>query len=195
MTSVPVACPVCKVPWPSEPEVLGALRACPACGREVYVALFPAFRHGPPRGVSPEPVLVEGEAACFQHPDKRAVVPCAECGRFMCALCDVELQGRHLCPSCLEAGQRKGAFTALETRRTLWDSAALLVAILPLVLCWPTTVLTAPGAIVLGIVSFYRPGSLVRRSRLRAWMAIGLGVVQIGLWMLVLLVGLSAAEE
>lgn len=182
----PLACPVCKGPWPAEPEALAALQACPVCGRLVHVLVFPAFWHGLAQGAAPEPVLVEGEAACFQHPDKRAVEACAECGRFLCALCDVELHGRHLCPGCLETGQRQGRLPELEHRRTLWDAAALAVAVVPLVLCWPLTALTAPAAVALGVLSFYRPGSLVQRSRVRAWVAIGLGLVQLAGWVLVL---------
>jgi hypothetical protein len=142
------------------------------------VAVFPAFRRLPPKGALPETVLVEGEAACFYHATKRAVVPCAECGRFLCALCDVQLHGRHLCPNCLEAGRRKAQFTELETGRTLLDGAALQVAIVTLLcpLFWFIGAVTGPLAIVLAIRSWFRPGSLVPRTRIRAYAAIMLGL-------------------
>lgn len=182
MPGLRLDCPACRAPWPVEPEALEGLQNCPACRRPVRVLVFPAFRYGPARGATPEPVLMDGEAACFQHPDKRAVVPCAECGRFLCALCDVQLHGRHLCPNCLETGQRKGRLAELERSRTLWDRAALMAALGPLVLCWPVTFLSAPAAVALGILSFYRPGSLVQRGRARAWVAIGLGLLQLAGW-------------
>ena len=75
-----------------------------------------------------EAIVVEGEAACFYHPGKRATVPCGVCGRFLCALCDLELNGRHVCPACLETSRRKGDLRNLDTRRMLYDSAALSLA-------------------------------------------------------------------
>lgn len=188
-------CPVCRAPWPEDPGLLAAMPACPACGRETSVTVFPALARGTPRGALPETVLLEGEATCFHHPQKRAVVPCAECGRFLCALCDVELHGRHLCPGCLETNRRKGRLTELDTHRTLFDSAALLLALLPLLLCWPATFLSAPVAIGLGIFSFYRPGSILRRTRFRSWLAIGLGLLQVTGWALVFLGGFRGAFQ
>ena len=70
-------------------------------------------------------MLVDGEASCFYHPAKKAVLPCESCGRFLCAVCDVEMNGQHLCPACLASGKKKGRLKQLENRRTLYDSLAL----------------------------------------------------------------------
>ena len=61
-------------------------------------ALAGALKH---RGVEPgrsgERILVEGEAACFYHAEKRATVACSACGRFLCALCDLDFSDHHFC--------------------------------------------------------------------------------------------------
>jgi hypothetical protein len=127
----------------------------------------------------------EGEASCFYHPGRQAVRPCDGCGRFLCALCDVELGREHLCPTCLDTGQRKGKLTALETRRTIYDDAAVAVAVVPL-LMWPMTLLTAPLAIGLAVYGWNKPGSLVPRTRVRFYLAILLAAAQLAGWALVL---------
>ena len=72
----------------------------------------------------------------------------------------------------------------MENRRTLYDTAALGTATLPL-LFFPATLVTAPVAIYLGIVSFWKPSSVVPRTRVRAWLAILLGLLQLAGWSLV----------
>jgi len=124
------------------------------------------IRAGPP-GVD------AGQAACFYHPTKTAHVPCESCGRFICALCDVELHGQHLCPGCVESGRRKGSITSLERGRWLWDSIALWLAVLPVLFCFWLTVITAPAAIFLSIFGWRKPRSLVPRwTRFRFILAI-----------------------
>ena len=81
-----VQCPQCRA-WLLEgvfnqPD----LTPCPACGVPLQVEVFPAlFRRINP-GSSGEAILVEGESSCFYHPQKKAVIPCQGCGRFLCAL-------------------------------------------------------------------------------------------------------------
>lgn len=152
------------------------------CQRETRVEVFPALARPVAQGSSAEAVLLEGEAACFYHPQKRAVVPCSACGRFLCALCDLEFNAQHLCPACLESGQRKGQLTALDMRRTLYDSGALTLAVVPVLLCWPVSFLTAPAAIGLAVYGWRKPGSILPRTRARAVAAIALGLLQIVGW-------------
>ncbi|MEO8429111.1 MAG: hypothetical protein ABI651_18625, partial [Verrucomicrobiota bacterium] len=128
-----------------------------------------------------EMILTESEAGCFYHPQKRAIIPCHACGRFLCGLCDVELQGQHLCPVCLESGSRKGKLTSLEHHRILYDSAALSVAILP-ILVWPLTVFTGPMAMFMGFRYWNAPSSVVPRTKIRLVLAILIGLIQIVLW-------------
>ena len=159
---------------------------CPECGVFLQAEVFPALYKPIVEGRTGETILVDGEAGCFYHPQKRAAVPCSACGRFLCALCDVELNDQHLCPGCLEIGQKKGMLSQLETRRTLYDSAALALALLPL-LIWPFTMVTAPMAIILAIYSWRKPSSLVPRTRIRAYLAIIFGLLQITGWVLIVI--------
>src|SRR5207248_8091185 len=152
-----VSCPKCRTALPGSLFNLGKLVACPGCGSPLEVSVFPALFRQIAEGKSPETILVEGEASCFYHPQKRATIPCAGCGRFLCALCDVELNDEHLCPVCLETGHRKGTLTRLAAKRTLYDSSALMLSLLPVLLMWPISCLTAPAAVGLGIFSLYQP--------------------------------------
>jgi len=184
MTPRFVACTKCRASLP--PAIYNApeLRACPACGARLLVDVFPAALRPPGPGAAGEAVLVDGEASCFYHPSKKAVVPCESCGRFLCAICDVEMSGRHLCPACLESGRKKGKIEQLENRRTLYDSLALAVAVYPMLLVWPTIV-SAPVSLYIAIRYWNAPSSIVRRNRWRAVLAILLALAQIGVWITV----------
>src|SRR5688572_17505197 len=128
-----------------------------------------------------EAILADGVSSCFYHEQKKAVVHCDACGRFLCALCDLDLHGQHLCPACLQSGRKKGQIPEMESRRTLYDGAALALALFPL-LFLPATLLTAPAAIYLSILSFHRPSSLIPRTRVRSYLALLIGVLQVGGW-------------
>jgi len=122
---------------------------------------------------------VDGEASCFYHPTKRAAVPCDDCGRFLCPLCHIDFNGRHICPVCLEGGEEKANLQLLRNKEILLDSIALsLVAVS---FCfWPLWIVTGPVAIVLAILSWFRPPGLIPRNRTRAVLAILLGLLQTG---------------
>ena len=175
------ACHECRSPLPDTSLSTGALVAYPECGTQQQTELFPAFFRSTKSGSAGETIVVEGEAGCFFHPDKKAAAHCVECGRFLCALCDLELNGRHLCPGCLESGQRKGRLLELERRRTLYDSAALFFASLPL-LVWPGTLITAPAALGLVFYGWNKPGSLIPRTRWRFVLAFVLALAQVIGW-------------
>jgi len=176
-----VACPKCKTPLPTSatPEV--DLAPCIACGNAVQAFAFPALGRSLGVGSAGQAIVAEGEASCFYHPQKRSVVPCSACGRFLCALCDVNLDGQHLCPGCLESGQRKGKLQSIEHRRALYDNMALGIALLPL-LFWPMTIVTAPIAIVCAILWRNRQSSILPRSRVRFLLAIVFSLAQILIW-------------
>ena len=139
----PLLCPKCRG-WLTEAHLNRAqLIPCLGCGTPLQVEVFPAlFRHFAP-GSAGEVLVVENEASCFYHPQKKAVRPCEGCGRFLCALCDCELHGEHFCPACLETGKRKGKIKKLENERTLYDNIALGLALYPLLFFY-LTIITAP---------------------------------------------------
>ncbi len=171
MASRNVTCVKCQATLLGEGFNSGLLQPCPACGTPVRVDVFPALFQAIERGPGPETLLTPDEAGCFYHPQKRAAATCESCGRFLCALCDVELNGRHLCPNCLDSGRKKGKLKNLENERTLYDNLALSLAVLPLII-WPFTLITAPAAIFISLRYWNAPTSLVPRTKMRFIIAI-----------------------
>lgn len=165
MIAEPLACPKCRAPLPEALHNLGHLAPCPACRTAVQCAVFPALHAAPRIGRPGEPLVEASEASCFFHPEKRAAVACEGCGRFLCALCELDLDGRHICPSCLTAGRKKGALGNLDRFRVSYGGIALLVAVLPAIGAWPLTPITAPIALVVACIGLRKPRSLTGRRR------------------------------
>jgi hypothetical protein len=161
--------------------------ACTYCGSRNTVRVFPAFFAAPAAPALPESAL-DGEAACFDHPSKRAVAACNQCGRFVCQLCAVEFDGQVWCPTCVAAGHGQTKAVTLEPSRTLYDSIALAVPLLA-VLMFPLTLITGPGALLFTAVTWKRPLSLVRHSRWRFVVAIVVGVAQTTAWLWLVVYG------
>jgi hypothetical protein len=153
--------------------------ACPTCGSENMVRAFPAM-FADRAAAAPEAALT-GEAACYDHPGKRAVAACQQCGRFVCQLCSVELGGVIYCPSCVAAGAGQARAANADAQRTLYDSIALTLPLISF-LFWPVTIATAPAAIVISISKWKQPLSLVRRSRWRFVAAIVVSLTMLAGW-------------
>ena len=136
-------------------------------------------------GPSGETLTDEGEAGCFFHPRKKAHIPCSACGRFICALCDMEIKGQHLCPLCLESGQKKKTIRDIEKSRVLYDSIALSLSFWPLLFFF-ITVITAPVAIYLVIRYWNAPSSIVGRTKFRFIAAFIIAAIQILGWLIFL---------
>jgi hypothetical protein len=154
---------------------------CPACGVLLQVEVFPALFRKISTGRSGEAIMVEGESSCFYHPQKKAVLPCDGCGRFLCALCDCLFDGRHFCPACLETGKSKGKIQNLENQRTLYDGIALALAIFPMIIFY-FTIITAPMALFVAIRYWKAPQSILRRTKIRFIAAIVVSLLQIAGW-------------
>lgn len=176
---MPVPCALCNMPLPKWSLTAGGEAVCALCGGSNEAHVFPAAFHTQ-AAVQTESAL-EGEAACFDHPGKRATAACQQCGRFVCQLCAVELGEAIWCPSCVAAGAGQAKAANLESSRILYDSMALVTPLLSL-LMWPFTAIAAPGAIVLSIAKWRAPLSLVRRNRWRFVVAILIGLAEIGGW-------------
>jgi ribosomal protein S27E len=157
---------------------------CPGCGDALRIEVYPAFFR---RTVAlPEEVVspAEGDSTCFYHASKKAVLPCDACGRFLCALCDCELNGQHLCPRCLEAGQSKGKIKNLDSSRKKWDSIALGLAVLPIatIVFWVFTIVTAPMALFIAIRYWNAPRSIFHQTKMRLVIAIVIAIMEILGW-------------
>jgi hypothetical protein len=166
------------------PEVINAadLRICPTCNTDLLVRVFPALSQAKAVIASASMALAEGDASCFHHATKKAVSACSQCGRFLCALCEVDLSGKILCPGCLESGSTRKTIRNLENHRTLWDTTALLVGVAPILFPFPMlyfTFLTGPMAIFLSVRHWKSPSSLIPRTKWRFIVAILLGLLHI----------------
>jgi hypothetical protein len=176
----PLQCPKCQ----RTIEFIGGWQTCPRCEATVEIEVFPAFFKETAPGQTGEAVLLDGESSCFYHPEKKALLHCDGCGRFVCALCDCELRGAHFCPRCLEAGKTKGKIRNLESSRVLYDTIALALVLLPVITLffWVLTLVTAPVALFVAIRYWNAPQSIVRRTKLRYVLAIALATLEMGGW-------------
>ena len=156
---------------------------CPSCHDPIHVDAFPALLQGLQEGTAGEFLLTDDESGCFFHPNKKAVISCSNCGRFLCALCDVEFGDSHLCTSCLESGKKKHKIKNLENHRTLYDNIALSMAVIPLIV-WFITIITAPLSLILVIRYWKAPSSIILRTKIRFIIAFIIGFLQITGWVI-----------
>lgn len=185
MPASAIACDRCGHPLPPDDWNREDPVSCASCGSSLRVDVFPAFFRGLAAPSAPEEITVHADAGCFFHPRKRAIVPCDACGRFLCAICDVEFDGRHLCPGCLEGGKKKGKLQNLENSRTLYDRLALALAVYP-VLFFYATIVTAPMAFFVSIRYWKAPPSIVGGTKTRFVAAMILALLQIAGWVVLI---------
>src|SRR5262245_20168171 len=153
-------CPACGASLGWESLAAEAPTRCPRCAVTLEISVCPALLRPLAAGELGETIRSDQESACFYHPRRQAVVPCESCGRFLCSLCDVDFNGRHVCAPCLESARGQGALPNLETRRTRHDLIAMAVAIYPIVPFVFPTLFTAPVALYRGAPPLRAPGSL-----------------------------------
>ncbi len=174
---VVVPCNSCGMPLPEWELAAGEASTCPDCGTEHQIKIFPAALRVAPSTQSES--AAEGEATCFDHPSSRAIASCAQCGRFVCSLCVVEVRNNNYCPSCMAAGLHKGAGADLAPSRVSYDTIAFAIAVGPL-LFFPITLITGPVAIFLAFRYWKRPLALMHRNRWRFVAAILIGLLEVG---------------
>ncbi len=177
-------CVRCKTSLPHNVLDTPNWTRCPVCRSTFRMLGFPAAFRKLDVGAGSASVLAEGESSCFYHSQKKAVLSCDGCGRFLCSLCDVELSGQHLCPGCLETGRKKGKLKQLQNHRVRYDTISLSLAVLPvlfLVTVW-FTVFTAPAAIFVALRYWKVPSSLLPHSKIRFVVAILLAGCQLAGW-------------
>ena len=185
-------CPNCKIPLPIEAVNGGELVACHNCAVPVFAELFPAYFRPQAKGSVGEALLTHSHASCFYHPQKQAAVVCGNCGRFLCGLCDLELEGQHLCPTCLETAQRGGKIQSLENRRVLYDVLAFHLALVSIFISF-FGLLTGTAAVVLAIRHWKSPRSIVSTGRSRLVLALIIGSLFTLLWISVIAALILAA--
>lgn len=180
-----IACPNCNAevaPLETQTE----WQSCPYCQRRMQFRVWPAIRQN-----SIAVAAIPEQATCFFHPEKAFQACCQRCGRFVCALCDLQLGAEHVCPTCFERG-RAGAGPDLAKaewrhRDVFYDSIALSIG-WGWILVWPTIVVAFPAVIFLHVKYRKAPRHyLIPRSGWRFWFAyVGLlwlpALILIPLW-------------
>ena len=174
-------CPACDGELLISELQSAATNSCPACEKALTVRWYPALTRKETDKAGRR-ILLEEESACFFHESKQAESLCEDCGRYLCALCEIVFEGKTLCPACLETAQEKESMDSLVRERFRHDSLALMLALLPILL-WPITIITAPAAVVYAIFRWNSAGSLVRSGKRGFAAAILLGLAQIGFWL------------
>lgn len=176
-------CNKCGAVLPPEMYNTSRLDMCSSCGTPVRIDVFPALFRPIQTGVKSVSLPEDDVSSCYYHPQKKAAIPCETCGRFLCSLCDIEFNDRHLCPSCIETGRKKRKIKNLENHRVLYDRIAFFLSVAPILLFW-VTIITAPASIIIAIRHWKSPLSIIPRTRVRYILAIFFSSLQIGGWMI-----------
>ena len=177
-----ILCPNCSGPLPD--WLLRTNRAesvCPGCYKNLTIELFPALFRERAAIDRAALELTEGEACCYEHATKRAVSLCNRCGRFLCALCEVEVDNAVWCPACLQLDQPNSGAKALKTHRTLYDSIALSLSTWPALFFFYPSILTAPMVVYLAIRHWKTPSSLIPRNKWRFVVALIISSLQLAI--------------
>jgi len=180
-----IKCPKCEKRLPESVINTSRLEDCLSCGITIRADVFPALVRKQPAVQTGELLQTDNEASCFYHPKKKAKVACSVCGRFLCALCDVVLDERSMCLTCVESGKNQRKIKSLENKRTLYDTKALSIAVVPMLFVYPT-IITAPIALFMAVWYWKKPSSIVPRTKIRFVIAIILSLLQIAGWLIVL---------
>ena len=164
-----VACPSCGSPV-TPVEAPGVWQSCPYCRKRLRIGVWPVAR----QKTNAASAMPE-QATCFFHPEKAFEACCQRCGRFLCALCDLQLGAEHVCPTCFERGRtdagRSRGTAEWRHRDVLYDSIALTIG-WGWILVWPLIIAALPATIVLHVKFRKAPRSyLIPRSGWRFWAA------------------------
>ena len=168
---------------------------CPGCYKDLTIEVFPAlFRE---RTVIDRGALAlnEGEACCYEHATKRAVSLCNRCGRFLCALCEVDVDNAVWCPGCLQLDRPDLGVKALKKHRTLYDSIALGISLCPALLFFYPSVITAPIVVYLAIRHWKTPSSLIPRNKWRFVVAVIIASLELAMVALIVISIIVAAQK
>jgi uncharacterized RDD family membrane protein YckC len=178
VTTSALECSVCNAALSEQALRAGETARC-SCGESYRFVVFGAACRPPRRG-EPAARRVEQEASCFFHSDNVASATCDGCGRLLCRVCEVTLEGHHRCPTCLAPAPDRAFSRALDNERWMQDSITLLIAALPPFAFWPMSPLTACYALYRTKRYYGQRQSIVPRTRVRFVLAALLAIVELG---------------
>ncbi|SHJ23745.1 hypothetical protein SAMN02745216_01273 [Desulfatibacillum alkenivorans DSM 16219] len=174
-----VNCPSCQAQLKPAAFNTGGFEPCPLCEKKFRVEVFPALT-APKEEIQRSEALVDDQAGCFFHPGKKATTVCDSCGRFICALCDLDINGAHMCPQCLETGKEKGSIESLDLKRMRWDKLALLIAVVSYITSFFSGFFALITMFI--VIKFWNaPRSITGNTRVRFIIAFLMAISQIAL--------------
>jgi hypothetical protein len=164
-----VMCPNCGgdvVPLETQTE----WQSCPFCQKRLQIRSWRTVRQ-----TTSAAAAMPDQATCFFHPDKAFQACCQRCGRFLCALCDLQLGAEHVCPTCFERGRADsglaGGKAEWRHRDVLYDSISVALG-WGWIIVWPVIVAALPITIFLHVKYRKAPRAyLLPRSGWRFWVA------------------------
>ena len=151
-------------------ETRSGWQKCPFCEKQLQFRTWLVVRQATNAAAA-----IPEKATCFFHPDKAFQACCQRCGRFVCALCDLQLGEEHICPTCFERGRSEaglaGGKAEWRHRDVLYDSMSLMIGWI-WIFFWPTILAAIPITITLHVKYRKAPRSyLIPRSGWRFWVA------------------------
>jgi len=164
-----VTCPNCNGDV-APLEMQTGWQSCPFCQKRLQIRFWRTVRQNTSAAAT-----MPDQATCFFHPDKAFQACCQRCGRFVCALCDLQLGAEHVCPTCFERGRTDsglaGGKAEWRHRDVLYDSIAVALG-WGWIILWPVIVAALPIAIFLHVKYRKAPRAyLLPRSGWRFWVA------------------------
>jgi hypothetical protein len=173
-----VRCPRCRKPIEVAPITTSPAAICPSCGGEFEAVRFTA----PVRATAVAQVAearLDAAQPCATHPGNAAVTNCQRCGSFICALCRIDVDNRTLCPGCFERLSSEGSLES--TRTTFRDYPGLAGVTATLGCLGVLAIVLGPLAIYYGVKALKQKKAMGEEDGLVViWLAIVLGVVQLG---------------
>ena len=115
-------CPRCRAALPEERLHDGA-NVCLSCLGDFEARVF----HPPQRSARVLQLAhsgPEGGVSCANHARNAAVAACDRCGLLICSLCQLDVEGGKLCPSCFERLSQEEASDTTRTRFRDYGSLA-----------------------------------------------------------------------
>jgi uncharacterized paraquat-inducible protein A len=152
-------CPRCRAALPE--ELHDGANVCLTCLGDFEARIF----HPPQRSARVLQLAhsgPEGGVSCANHARNAAVAACDRCGLLICSLCQLDVEGGKLCPSCFERLSQEETSDTTRTRFRDYGSLAGIWAFAGLI--FSAFMLGIP----LGIISIYYAIKALRHRESRS---------------------------
>jgi len=152
-------CPRCRAALPE--ELHDGANVCLTCLGDFEAHVF----HPPQRSARVLQLAhsgPEGGVSCANHARNAAVAACDRCGLLICSLCQLDVEGGKLCPSCFERLSQEETSDTTRTRFRDYGSLAGIWAFAGLIFS------AFLFGIPLGIISIYYSVKALRHRESRS---------------------------